>query len=305
MDMNGLNIQPNACAPTAVLNGLIYLQNYWVGLGNANPFDITQNAIGNVDTLATDMGTANNNYIVVSNQTTKVVSSVLKNTGPYPANGTVLTTAGGTKYTVLRTAYNVGGTSGPNIQTGLGTYLNAVDTTAPFVSYGQNVDPTAAFLAKVLTDHDAIELGIIWATNNLAGTKLSPSGGGHFVTLQMISMTTATKGSAVLIDPWGASTALGGPGATASKITVQVGVQNGVLAITGKFGDDADTIGNMFGAGGTQMSGLVVLDQIETLPAMALPVAVPEPSTYLAGALLLIPFGISSLRKLRAVMTVG
>jgi hypothetical protein len=53
------------------------------------------------------------------------------------------------------------------------------------------------------------------------------------------------------------------------------------------------------------MSGLVVLDQIETLPAMALPVAVPEPSTYLAGALLLIPFGISSLRKLRAVMTVG
>jgi hypothetical protein len=269
-------------------------------LGHANPFNTEQNVIGNVNTLARNMGTLNNNFTVYSNQTTKAVVQVKNNAGPFPAPGTVVI-SGGTRFTVLGTRFNVGGTPGPNIQSGLGTYLNAVNTAAPFVSYGQNSDPSAGFLAKVLNDNDAIELGILWAKRNPLTGLLVPSGGGHFVTLQAITMTSATKGTAELIDPWGATGPGGTPGSTANDVMVQVGTQGGELTIAGTFGNDADTIGPFFGGPGSAMSGLVAIDEIETLPATPLPVATPDSSTYLNEAWLLTLVGMVAVRKWRAV----
>ena len=48
------------------------------------------------------------------------------------------------------------------------------------------------------------------------------------------------------------------------------------------------------------MSGLITLDDWQSVPYGTPETPVPEPSTYLAGALLLLPFGAATLRKLRA-----
>jgi len=291
--VNGLNIQYNACAPTAVANGLTFLQNYFA----APIFSQNVNSYATVNALATAMGTANNNYWVYKNITTGRLSYYNANVNPQ----NVPAAPAGTVY--VKTLYNVGGTSAQNIYNGVGTYLRTVNPTGggPSVSYGQQFNPTATTLYNDLNADDAVEVGILWGTNTVATPNnpsiVKASGGGHFVTLESITMN-GNSGTMKIIDPWGASTPAGGPGSTANLVTLNYTVQGGVLAITGTFGNDADTIGRMFGGAGSAMSGLLTLDDIQTVPANT-PVAVPEPSTYLAGALLLLPFGASTLRKLR------
>jgi len=264
--VNGLNISPNACAPTAVDNGLTFLQNYFA----APIFSQNVNSYATVNALATAMGTANNNYWVYQNNGNGQLGYVNANGGGVP-NAYV-------GFTYVKTLLNVGGTAGQNIYSGTTTYvptINPWQTTpgmAP-VSYGQDFNPTASLLYNDLKAKDAVELGILWG-NNQAG-QIVPSGGGHFVTLQSITMNGNT-GTMNIIDPWGASTLAGGPGTTATKVQLTYTVQNGVLAITGTFGKDADTItaaaagfnttpfvtapGFAFGTlNGQTMSGLITL----------------------------------------------
>lgn len=295
--VNGLNIQPNACAPTAVANGLTFLQNYFA----APIFSQNVNSYATVNSLATAMQTANNNYWVYRQTGSGQLGYVNANAGGLPPNYP--------NYTYVRTLSNVGGTTAPNIYSGVSTYLSTVNPTGggPSVSYGQDTTVTAKGLYTDLKADDAVELGISWGTNN-AQNKVVASGGGHFVTLQSITINAAgNAGKMNIIDPWGATTGAGGPGSAANLVSLTYTVQNGVMAITGTFGDDGDTItaaagnnapGFAYGLGGRQLLGLVTLDDFQAVPSST-PVAVPEPSTYLAGALLLLPFGASTLRKLR------
>jgi len=304
---NALNIQPNACAPTAVLNGLIFLENYQLSLGNTDPFNANQNVVGNINTLARLMQTDNNNYANFVNVDGSGDEYTVQNpaAGAYVAgrnyrlniNGTIVTA------TYTRTSYNVGGTSEANLDSGLRRYLVPVNPNPlPFVYAYQSDDPSAGALGAVLKANDAVELGISWGQYNVNGQFVS-TGGGHIVTLQSLEMFNGTKGIATLVDPWGTTTPAGGPAAAANDVSVSVTTVNGGLVINGIFGGDADLVGPLYGGPGTSLTAFVSFEEVESvndkngLPASL--VFTPEPSTYLAGALVLIPFGVSCLRQWR------
>jgi len=301
---NALNIQPNACAPTAVLNGLIFLENEQTkGLGQRDPFATSQNTGSYINNLATKMQTSDNNIAYFKNAA-GTVYTIMNPVNVYTPGLYYPVGPGGTLLKATGTVNNVGGTSEANLDSGLRQYLNlpqANPSPLPYVYVYQADDPSAGALGAVLKNDDAVELGLSWGTINAAGNFVA-TGGGHIVTLQSLDMTSATKGSATLIDPWGTTTGTVGPGAAAQDVSVSVTVQNGGLVISGIFGGDADLVGNLYGGPGTSLTAFVSFEEVEsvtdkTLPA---PLPVPEPSTYLAGALLLIPLGVSSLRKLRA-----
>jgi hypothetical protein len=205
--------------------------------------------------------------------------------------------------TYTSTSYNVGGTSEANLDSGLRRYLVPVNPNPlPFVYAYQSDDPSAGALGAVLKANDAVELGISWGQYNVNGQFVS-TGGGHIVTLQSLEMFNGTKGIATLVDPWGTTTPAGGPAAAANDVSVSVTTVNGGLVINGIFGGDADLVGPLYGGPGTSLTAFVSFEEVESvndkngLPASL--VFTPEPSTYLAGALVLIPFGVSCLRQWR------
>ena len=164
---NGLNIQFNACAPTAVDNGLTFLQNFYA----APLFSQNVNTYAAVNNLATAMGTENNNFWVYKNGVGQLGYVNANAGGAAPAY------AG---WTYVKTLLNVGGTSQQNIYNGTGTYLGTVNPTGggPSVSYGQDFNPVASTLYNYLQADNAVEIGITWGTNNQAG-QVVPSGSAH------------------------------------------------------------------------------------------------------------------------------
>jgi len=247
----------NSCAPTAVANGLSYLQAYGYSTDN-NPFSTSPNSYATVNSLQTSMGT-----------------------DPVYA------------------------TSGAGALSGTQTWL-ANNPTSPTVGAFQVADPSGAALANVLSRNDGVQLGILWSSvaNPIANdASFTPQNGGHFVSLDSISLTSGS-GTIGIVDPWGNGVSNGAGGYNASTtptqdtldvstVTITAGGVNSLPAGTylevsyadpSPLGDfPSPPEGTAYaGAGGT---GLIALDQVETLSS------VPEPSSFVMSALATAGFG--------------
>jgi hypothetical protein len=275
------NIQNDACAPTSYADGLIYLNNlYGNQYQNYNISSSTANGYKAVNDLATVMGTTSpggTSYGTSGNQTSgNSVSGLAKyisKTGANPAPGVSIV---GGQYIVGTGASIPGGPTGPN-------------------NNFANVVPTAATIAGWLNKNYAIEILLQFGSyGGVGGTTWTQSKGQHYVDVTSINVANKTL---TLLDPWGTS---------ASQESATMNIVGGYMYltsinyVTGLFGVPGQDNGGTAPAETTGDAGdamalgnaRIVTDLAET--------AVPEPSTYLGGALLLIPFTVNSVRRLRA-----
>ena len=144
-----------------------------------------------------------------------------------------------------------------------------------------------------LLAQDAVEFWINWS-----------GGGAHSVTLYGIDINTDANGNATgtgtlsFIDPFGGAPAAGGNNGSAVTIasatftTIVGGGNAGEIYINGGYTGGAANNGADPDNLALSSTGYIVTDLAEGI-------AVPEPSTWLAGGLLLITTAITSLRKLR------
>ena len=245
-----------ACGPTAVANGLIYLNNAYGGnlFQNYNP-----NSYTTVNDLASAMGTG----------------------------------AGGTSYgtsnpSLVSGLYSYIGASGlnpaPNVSIAGGQYIVGNGTSIPAAIAGSfaNVIPTAQTMANWLNANDAVEFMIQWGSyGGAGGTNWTPSGDQHFVTLTSLSLTSGS-GNLYFWDPWGSGTS--SATATAALQRAFVTTVNGYIYLTGiaatdptaspvESGDNSDGLPHI----ATGETGRIVADLAETV--------VPEPGTLALAAL--------------------
>lgn len=258
-------VGPNACVPTATIGGLTYLENYQNVTNDTDPFTVSPNSATQLNNLATSMSTWNTS-----------------NTGANPWT-------------------NVGGTSVPSTFNGLQSYLSAtganpspqvqisgqvspsnpagfvaispVNQTAGTYNAGMNianVTPTATFMANALNANDGVEFGIQWGS--FSGNTFTPSGGGHFLTLQAINVVSGT-GTISFFDPWGVNANT--PSTTNGFVSATVTTVNGFLYVTYPItwtGGDLDTSNNanpseMMGANG--QTGRILTVMVESTPEPA------------------------------------
>jgi hypothetical protein len=244
-----------ACVPTAVANGLTFLQNYQASIGGTGPLTFApsytsiNNLIGNMGTTANGTG--------IGNAATGLQSYV----GPGGANPAPGMSISG-QYTGISTMTR--------------NYTQGWYTGIPgsFV----NETPTASFLADSLNQNFAVEFTLLWGFQTNGTFYLG--GGGHELTLQAIDLQA---GSISFYDPWGNSqiTTVGtntiyNAGTSALRYTgtlTQLG--NGLLAVTyptnaptapleiePDFGEnDSDLPGDANG-----QVGYIVADMVETVP---------------------------------------
>jgi len=260
---SGLAVAPNACVPTAVAQGLSYLDNYDPSAFAVNPnnvtainalaqaMDTTQNANGSGGTSYPDRVTGTQNYLTASGDNAKVV--------------------GGQYASYYSDAAHIGPTSQSSM---------AANT-------------TASFLAGALKANDGVEFALLWG--NLTGNTYSQTSGGHFVTLQSISWNAGNNtGTISFIDP-GSATYV--QNATLTKIVG--GNYSGDLYVTypnppvaaadgdnGELGEEPLTADWEDGAIGTR-GGIIINDLAESVPDNALTAAL------LGGSLL----GLLALRR--------
>ena len=261
-----------ACGPTAVANGLIFLNNSYGGnlFQNYNP-----NSYTTVNDLASVMGTG----------------------------------AGGTSYgtanpSLVSGLYSYIGASGlnpaPQVSIAGGQYIVGNGASIPGAIAGSfaNVIPTAQAMANWLNANDAVEFMIQWGTyGGVGGTNWTADGNQHFVTLTSLSLSGG-DGTINFWDPWGNGTS--GASVTAQLQSAFVTTVGGYLYLTGIAGTDPEASlsesGTDSGDGMPLMasapSGRIVADLAEA--------AVPEPGILalaaLGGAWLL----VGSRRKTRA-----
>jgi hypothetical protein len=257
----GVTSNPNfACAPTSVADGLIYLNNVF-GAFSSNPTFDTSYAT--VNTLATDMGTtsAGTSY---GGEVTGLQS--------YLSSSLSVAIAGGQYCSSL-------------VGSGVPSSLSSIVT---------STTPTATFLANGLNTQKSVTMWIQFGTIDGSTGAFTPVVGVHSVTLTSITDVSG-NGSISFMDPWG-----GAVGATkAVTETYSLETLNGFLTLyslnpvpagtepIGLAGEGSTT--PLLADSGTFFSGRIIAD---------LDVAVvPEPATYLAGALLLLPFGLTFFRK--------
>jgi hypothetical protein len=244
-------LKNNSCAPTSVANGLSYLQAYGYST-DQNPFSSSPNNYATVNALQASMATD-------------------------PVNAT-----------------GIG-----NMLLGTLGYLNG-NPTSPAVNAYQGFLPTPQNLANVLNANDGVQLGILWssvANPIVDNASFTPMNGGHAVSLDAINMTDGS-GTIGILDPWGNGVSNGAGGFNASStpsqdtldvstVTITAGGLNSLpagtylevsYAVASPLGDfpEPPTGTALAGAGGT---GLILLDQVETLSA------VPEPSSLMVSAL--------------------
>jgi hypothetical protein len=274
-----------ACVPTSVDNGLVYLNDVYGE--NMTQFQSNPDTYTTVANLEKAMGTttAGTSYLGEVNG----LESFLSPTGADPA---------------------------PKVAIGGGQYVSSVvgtGTTAPLTfstpalsSVVQNTLPSASFLSSALQAQDAVTIWIQWGTYNTKGVFV-PSGGVHSVTLTSITDNSGS-GSISFLDPWGNGNSSSSAAATLNTAKLSTDA-NGYLELTdvtanepaGSFEPAGEKAANPlnqapFDADGAAPPGgwtaIVVADLDED-------VVVPEPTTYIAGALLLLPFAFSFFRKSR------
>jgi hypothetical protein len=285
MTTNPSLIGPNACVPTATIDGLIYLENYAVkSLNEPDPFATSPNSYGQLDKLAKAMGTftttTTNKFYKYLNKKGATITLLapasplqIKNLGLVPGS-----------LEVVSVTKNTGGTFVNNMYSGLQSYLSKTGAnSAPRVILsGQQINsvpksfyspkggkiptwvtagkPTASFLANALDDNDGVEIQIQWGTYK--GTTFTPGFGAHELTLDYISLNTATdKGEIGFLDPEGSTT-------KATMLTAPLSLVNGYLY----FSDPADITDNEFGdlpgAAGDHF-GRITSDIVEALAPIA------------------------------------
>jgi hypothetical protein len=302
---NALNIQPNACVPTATANGLAFLENYQLSISQSDPLSFSP-TYASVNNLATAMGTYNNTYYQYYNATNKLVytSKNVRNA----ATDAAATALGAT---TVATRSNIGGTPTTWMFNGLQSYLgaggaNPAPTVSisgriggatpagwlqgalnPGMSIAQNTIPTATYLANALNANLAVELTLEWGVFN-GNTWVSQ--GGHEVTLDAINLGNNNTGTIQFLDPYATSAVL-------MNGTLNLNA-DGYLYVTEQTvappADDnpSDLEDSAPGGAVAALTGRIDVAMIES---------VPEPSTCsLAGTALLILLGMKFHRKLRA-----
>jgi hypothetical protein len=237
-----------ACGPTAVANGLIYLNTVAGGglFSNYNP-----NSYTTVNDLATAMGTG----------------------------------AGGTSYgtsnpSLVSGLYNYIGSTGlnpaPNVSIVGGQYIVGTGASIPGTIAGNfsKVVPTAQTMADWLNANDAVEFMIQWGTyGGIGGTNWTASGNQHFATLTSLSLT-AGDGTLNFWDPWGSGT--NGASATAQFQTATVQTIGGYLYLTGiSTNDPTATLSESSGDSGDAVSG-----ETGRIVANLAEAVVPEPTSF-------------------------
>ncbi len=221
---NTLAVNPNACVPTATVNGLAYLYNEYGASALSYAPSYTS-----VNNLAQAMGTSDNNYYQYYNAANQLVYTS-KNT----RNDAAAAAQGATTYAFRQ---DIGGTGTYPMFNGLQSYLSAGgQNPSPLISIsgevggatpaswlngplnpGMNVanaTPTAQYLANLLNAHDAVELTLEWgitANNTVNGAWTSQ--GGHEVLLGSLSLSGGT-GTILYSDPEATATSAGGMSGT-------------------------------------------------------------------------------------------
>lgn len=229
-----------ACGPTAVANGLVYLNSAYGGnlFQNYNP-----NSYTTVNDLISVMGTS--------------------------ATGTSYGTANPSLVSGL---YSYIGASGlnpaPNVYIAGGQYSVGTGASIPPAIAGSfaSVIPTAQTMANWLNANDAVEFMIQWGTyGGAGGTTWTPSGNQHFATLTSLSLASGS-GTLNFLDPWGSSAVL----STANVQTI-----GGYLYLYDIMGDISDPESTLSESGGdtgdgpdlaTLPSGRIVADLAEAVP---------------------------------------
>ena len=227
---NGQLIGPNACVPTATVDGLGYLYNYAISESQPAPLTFAT-SYTSVNNLATSMGTFNDNYYQYYNN-----SNVLVYVSKNVRNDAAAAAKGATSYSLIQ---NIGGTPTTSMFNGLQSYLsNTGANPAPNVkisgaiggatpagwlpgtlSAGLNVSlnttPTAQYLANNLNAHNAVEITLEWGVFK-NGAWVSQ--GGHEVALYSIDLANNGTGTIGYLDPWGA----GGTSASGMSASLQL-----------------------------------------------------------------------------------
>jgi hypothetical protein len=251
--VNGLQVlKNNSCAPTAVANGLTYLENYFQSVSRPDPFTTSPNTYTQLNNLQTAMGTGN---------------------GGTPLN---------TLWSGLQTYLSAGGANPAPTLTLAGQQDLATVTGLNWGSQAgaTNVIPTASFLANNLNANNAVMLSIEWGS--FTGNTWTPVGGGHEITLQQIDIGGGTIG---FIDPWGPGVG-NNAGATSASVSGSVTTVAGYLYITYPItiaggADPADQTG-------TDQTTFIGANNGETARVVADTVVTPEPTCValtLVGAL--------------------
>jgi len=188
-------VKNNSCAPTAVTNGLTYLENYLINNSQADPFNTTPNTYTQLNNLQSGMSTGSTGTSLTN------LWSGLQTYSTSHTGGTV-TLSGQQDLTTV---------------TGLGWGSQAGAT---------NAIPTATFLANALNANDGVEVSIEWGS--YSGSTWTPKGGGHELTLDAINTAGSTIG---FIDPWGASNTANAA-TSALSISATWTLSNGYIYVT-------------------------------------------------------------------------
>jgi hypothetical protein len=268
--VGGLNVGPDACVPTAVAQGLSFLENYQtVALGNPDPFTQSPNNVQAINNLAKAMGTEENPLTMsFGTDYPGRVTGTMSYLSPTGANPSSAYVVGGQYAARYSPAPNIG----PTVQ----STMQAVST--------------AQFLAGGLNANFGVEFGILWGSLDTATDVYTQKQGGHFVTLQEIDYNAATgTGTIDFIDPGSAKLIEG----TLTKTTdgnLYVSYpgapvpppDNGQGAEEAVFGDNLDG-----GIPAGQLGGIIINDMAEAVPDNA------TTATLLGASL----FGLLALRR--------
>jgi len=224
---NGLAVNPNACVPTATVNGLAYLYNEY----GASTLSYAP-SYTSVNNLAQAMGTSDNNYYQYYTAANQLVY-----TSKNVRNATTDAAATALGATQIAFRQDIGGTGTYPMFNGLQSYLSAGGLNpSPNIKISgvvggatpagwlngplnpgmsvANATPTAQYLATQLNAHNAVELTLEWGVtdDNTVNGKWT-SQGGHEVLLGSLSLSGAT-GSLIYSDPEATATSAGGMSGT-------------------------------------------------------------------------------------------
>ena len=281
---NSVPVGPNACVPTSVIGGLTYLEHYQNVTNDTDPFTVSPNSAAQLNNLATSMSTWNTTNTTGPNQWTNVGGTSV----PSAFNGlqSYLSATGNNPAPQVQ----ISGQVSPANPAGF-VAISPVNQTAGTYNAGMNianVTPTATFMANALNANDGVEFGLQWGT--YSGTTFTPSGGGHFLTLQAINIVSGT-GTISFFDPWGVNA--NPPSTTNGFVSATVTTVSGFLYVTYPItwtGGDLDTSNNaspseMMGANG--QTGRILSVMVESTP---------EPAS---GMISLAAFALLGLRRIK------
>jgi hypothetical protein len=241
-----------SCAPTSIANGLSVLYN----VGNNS----TQFAGGSPNNYATVNGLATSMGVTALGATYGTATGIANGTASYLQNNDPRVQVTGQYAAATANA---------------GYSANLLGTPVALGGNFQQVTPTAASLASFLNSLDGVEIGIQWGTYN-ANNTFTAGNGGHFVTLQSISLTLDPSnglfdGSISYLDPWGnpanAAPGTAGQFVTASLVLNAQGFLDlGGIAAQEPAAEDAVAGDEFEGRPPIGNAGQIMVDVVESVP---------------------------------------